>query len=293
MSSSKNCFLFILLFFFFIFSSCTKEDLLVIPDNQPPPDKTISKEIMLNYVSKSYISILGRDPSIVESNSAVTVFQSSDFSKDSREDFLSQLLNTVEFRVNNYKIARAELLNNLDTADISQEIYVLELLLTQPQYALFYDLLTYEKNRLVELKALYSEVINGTITLENMWRKCVNNKFYDDINMGSENFVVSNFQYFLLRYPTDTELAEGKKMVDGFQGVVLLQLGYNKQDFIDIVFNSTDFLEGRVRYLFRKHLFREPATEEMVEYTLLYQQSGSYALLLKNILLTDEFSGLK
>jgi hypothetical protein len=133
---------------------------------------------------------------------------------------------------------------------------------------------------------------NGTLTVEGMLRRCVNNSFYDDINMGSENFVVSNFQHFLLRYPTLSELEQGKQIVEGFEGTLLFRVGTSKNDFIDIVFNSDNFKEGMVRKLFTRYLFRSPANEELFVFTEKYKTSASYKELTKAIMVTDEYSGL-
>ncbi|MDZ7847129.1 MAG: hypothetical protein U5L96_10360 [Owenweeksia sp.] len=54
-------------------------------------------------------------------------------------------------------------------------------------------------------------------------RRIIDNPYYDDINMGTENFVVATYQNFLFRYPTGVELEEAKKMVDGFPGSLFLQ----------------------------------------------------------------------
>jgi hypothetical protein len=244
-------------------------------------------------VVKSYISTLGREPSAQENEDGESALLAAGFSKDARKLFIQNIISKEEFNQNSYKIARAELLNNFDTAEINQQLYIYNLLLNDPQYALFYDLLNNEIQRLNQLQAVPQQMANGTLSIEGMLRRCVNNSFYDDINMGSENFVVSNFQHFLLRYPTISELEQGKLMVDGFEGTLLFKVGNSKNDFIDIIFNSDNFKEGIVRKLFTRYLFRIPTNDEVFVFTEKYKSSGSYKELTKEIMTTDEYSGLK
>jgi hypothetical protein len=273
--------------------SCTKTEITEVPDNTAPPDYTIEKSVVRNYVVKAYISALGRQPSVQEKEEGENSLFAAGFSKESRANFIQSILMKEEFNQNNYKIARAELLNNFDTTEIYQRLYIYNLLLNDPQYALFYDLIHKEKQRLYELQAIPQDMANGTLTIEGMLRRCVNNSFYDDINMGSENFVVSNFQHFLLRYPTQSELEQGKLMVEGFEGTLLFRVGSSKNDFIDIVFSSDNFKEGMVRKLFARYMFRNPTQEELYVFTEKYKVSGSYKELTKEIMITDEYSGLK
>lgn len=286
--------LFIVLTFWFFLFSCKKEDnTVIVDDNTAPPDNTIAKEIIDNYVSKCYIGAIGKEPTSTEINEARNLLTQNNFNEDDRRAFIEIVLADNNFNTNIFNIARAELLNNIDTSDIQGEIDLLDFFLSQPDYAEYYDEIEKEKQRLLDFRAIPAQMANGTLSIEGMLRICVNTKFYDDINMGTENFVVSNFQNFLLRYPTNAELEQGSEIVDGFQGILFLQLGYNKQDFMDIIFNSDNFKEGRVRYLFKKYLFREPNSEEMFQFTEKYRNSNSFKSLLTEVMVTEEYAGLK
>lgn len=124
-------------------------------------------------------------------------------------------------------------------------------------------------------------------------RRLSYNSYYDFVNMGTENFVVSMFQNFFLRYPTLSELERGKKMVDGKPAVLLGKKGSSKSDFVDILFKSTDYFEGQVRKLFLRSLFREPTSEEMVFYTRSLKASRDLKALKKQVYSLDEYVGLE
>jgi hypothetical protein len=125
-----------------------------------------------------------------------------------------------------------------------------------------------------------------------MNRRCLDNNFYDEINMGSLNFVLACFQNLLLRNPTEYELEQGTRMVDGFNGVVFLQAGQSKRDFQDLFINSKDYAEGQVKILYNRFLFRLPDSEEMASLAEVYQNENDYKNLIAKILETDEYAGL-
>ena len=132
----------------------------------------------------------------------------------------------------------------------------------------------------------------GTISVIGLQQRCAYNYFYDQINMGTENFVVSMFQNFLYRYPTDDELTQSKQIVDGFEGVVFLQTGHTKDDFLTIFFGCNNFFEGQVRDLYLRYLFREPTSVEMSDKASIYKNSLDYKALQKSILASNEYAGI-
>ena len=48
--------------FFLIFSSCKKSELEQVPYNEAPADSTISNVTIENYITRTYILTLGREP---------------------------------------------------------------------------------------------------------------------------------------------------------------------------------------------------------------------------------------
>lgn len=273
--------------------SCTKTEDVFIKNNQPPTDKTIDSATVLLYVNKVYVNLIGREPIGNEKAQALAILQQNNFSIDNRKQFLTSLLNTSEYKRNLFIVANAEFLNSIDSTDVANQIYLVQLLLTQPQYAPFADMLNMEIDRMIALNKTPQDLVNGTLDYRGMLKRITDNYFYDQINMGTENFVVFTFINYLFRYPSDAELAQGKVMVDGNNATLFLQLGKSKSDFIDIFFNTSDYYEGQVRYIFKKYLFREPTSAEIPFYANPYKATGDYAEMQKNIFSTDEFAGIK
>lgn len=273
-------------------ASCSKKEDVIIPGNVPPPDHTIDSATLEIYLNKVYINILGREPINNEKADGLQILKQDNFSAANRKQFLDVVFGKPEYNRNLYNVARIEYLQNLDSTEIEYQIYLFNLLLQQPQYAPFYDALNAEVSRLNTLKAIMPDLTAGTLDHKGMLKRCVDNYFYDQINMGTENFVVSTFQNFLFRYPTTAELTNGKTMVDGLNANLFLQIGRNKNDYIRIFFDSDDYYEGQVRYIFRKYLFREPLPEEIGYYANIYKSTNDYKKLQKEFFATNEYAGL-
>lgn len=280
------------LFCILLLGSCKKDKEVIIGDNTAPPDGTVSNVLKENYVNKSYISVLGRKPTSSELAAGIAILDQNNLSVANRNQVLNDIFAKPGYNQRLYDISIATLLNNLDTAQITTFIAVFQLLLTDPQYQSQWPLIQAEKTKLENLKKSVADLNSGTISIIGLHKRCVNNYMYDQVNMGTENFVVSMFQNFLYRFPTDEELTQSKLMVDGFEGVVFLQTGTVKDDFINIFFGCNNYFEGQVRDLYLKYLFREPTSVEMSEKANIYKSSLDYKALQKAILSSDEYAGI-
>ncbi|MEL6135605.1 MAG: hypothetical protein AAFR59_19775, partial [Bacteroidota bacterium] len=161
-----------------------------------------------------------------------------------------------------------------------------------PRYADFIDLIEYEQQRLLRLKQIPFSLPTNLINRVEMHRRCVDNSIYDDINMGTQNFVLSLFEAFLGRYPTVAEETAASQMVDGVNTIFFGEEGDSKTEMIEIFFASDNYYEGAVLEIYEDFLFRSPNSIEMSEATKRYRLSGDYEALLQEILSTDAYMGL-
>jgi hypothetical protein len=274
-------------------ASCTKNEDKIIPGNTPPPDNTLPTGLKANFINKSYIGLLGREPSDLEYNEALNALNSNNFNEASRSTVISNILENDEFYTRQFEIANNEMLNGLDTFEVNDVIYTFSLLLTQPQYEPFYEQIQSELDRLILYKSIPTLLNNGQLSIQGMHRICINNYFFDQLNMGSLNFVIATYQLFLLRNPTEFEKTEGVKIIDGFTGILFLQEASSKNEYLDIFLNSNDYAEGQVKQMFNRFLFRSPNTEESVYFTQLLKQNLDFKILLVNLLKTDEYAGIE
>lgn len=288
----KNWHLPLLAILFIFVAACNKTEEIIIEDNTAPPDYTIPNIIKENYVNRAYIALLGRKPDPAEFSVAFNILDTGNVSMAARGAMLDIILGNAEFYQNQYLQAKSSMLNGIDDEEIEGEIFVLELLLTDPTYAALWDLFEYEIDRLDTLLATVSDLQSGSVPYKEMHRRMLDNAYYDQINMGSLNHVISSFQHLILRHPTEAELDQGIIMVDGFNSILFLESGSTKDDYHQILLNSGDYYEAQARDLFQRFIFREPTSDEMDHYANLYKGSDDYKMLIKEVLALDEYVGL-
>ncbi len=283
-----------LLYAFFIggIASCKKSEEVTVPNNTSPTDNTISELTKRSYINKVYISILGREPNTTELATDLSILNSGNFSAEKRNLFLENVLNKPGYAFRNWIIASNELLNGTDTADVHQFILIYTALLGNSTFQNLWPAIEVERQKLQRLYAVPGALEGDSLDIIGMHRRCVFNYFYDQINMGTSNFVTATFQNFLYRYPSDAELSNGINMVDGFNAALFFQTGNSKQDFMDIFFTSDNYFEGQVRALFLRYLFRQPSSAEMTSFAIKYKASRDYKALQKGILALDEYVGI-
>jgi len=274
-------------------SSCTKTELETIPDNIAPPDRTIEIVTIENYVTRTFILTLGREPNATEFSNSVTLLQNAGLDSASRALFLTGVFTDATYKPQVYLQNKINLLNNADTADFTAWITIFNFLLQDSTNFYLFSVLHYEIDRLTELQNAYTEFTNEIIGLDELHRRMVNNYVYDQINMGSANFVISTFQNLLNRNPTIAEQNACVSMVDGNNSALFLQTGLSKDDFLNIITHSNNYYEAQVVLLYQKYLNRVPNTQEMSLGTLKYSTTTDYTLVQKDILSSNEFIGIQ
>jgi hypothetical protein len=276
-----------------LLASCTKTEEVYVPDNIPPPDMTISEVKVENYINKVHISLLGREATDAQMTAGKDILHAHNLSADDRIAFLHSVMEDSMYLRNiidytSTLLIRAYIDSNYNNYFINRYT----LLLADTANAAFFDQLHSEIDRYRQLNALEREYMAGVIKLPEVQRRLVNNSYYDEINMGTTNFVISCFETFFFRSPTSAELLQGETMVDGFYSQLLFEEGRTKEDFLQIFFNSDSYYEGQVRDLFKRYLYREPTSEEIAYYTARYKGNTDYKDLQSIILSLNEYIGL-
>lgn len=277
--------------------SCTNDGDQIISGNVAPPDPTVSNVLKENYINRTYISLIGRKPSDQEFQEGLNILNANNASVQNRNDFLDLVMAKTEYFDRLYNLARADLLNNVDTSTFTFFINLFEQELTTETNPLIISIIQQELARLQLVRAIPSGLKNGSVSIPEMHRRCLNNNVYDEINMGTENFVVSAFQNLLSRTPTSAdgittnELESSKMMVDGFQAILFLKVGDSKDDFLDILLGSNDYFESQVVAQYNRFLFRVPTSEEMSALAIEFKASNDYQAMQKSILSLDEYLG--
>lgn len=273
--------------------SCEKTELETIDDNQAPPDQTVETVTLENYVTRAYILALGREPDSAEFIQQVNALKAANADSASRRALVDAIFSDPDYLPRLYDQNRIDLLNNVDTAEYTGWITLFSLYLQDSTYLFQWPVLQYELDRMILLRDAFGELTTGAIDVRELHRRMCNNYLYDQINMGSANFVISTFQHLIDRNPTASEQQSGVSMVDGNNAVLFLQAGASKNDYLTIVTSARNYYEAQVVLLYRKYLQRDPGTVEMTTGTDRFLSTGDYTAVQRDLLTTDEFIGIE
>lgn len=273
-------------------NSCGKTEDVLIPNNQPPPDSTINNITKENYVNRLYISVLGRKCTDEEYGEANVILVNNKLSIDSRKQVFDIVAAKPGYYERLMKIAETDFLNSADSSLFSYQMGLYQQYLGDITHQSEWAAINYEAPRLQLLIDAVADMESGETNVIGMHRRCVSNYLYDFINMGTQNFVISIYQNFFRRYPSQSELDAGVACINGHSATVFYQVADNKELYLDLFFASDNYFEGQVRDLFTRYLYREPTSEEQGYYTERYKSNQNYKSLQRDILTLDEFVGL-
>lgn len=292
--------LFILLIILSFFTACVDKETIyqddhiieVIDENDPPPYIGVTTVELNNYINKAYIDLIGREPNNSELLSTSNLLRESNISESSIEQFLDILINSEEYYNRFNDIYFGSMLNSTDELSI---IYLIDqfnnqlMFLTDPLEIQFIE---EQRDKLIALQNAKTDYQNNVIDIKGYMSRIVSNFFYDEINMGTENFVLACFESFFKRLPTESELENSKTMVNGFPSQLLLSDGATKGKFIEIMTSDDEFFQGLGIDIYIQLLARNPDSPEMGEaMNNLSQGIWTYQELQKEIIKSEEYRG--
>lgn len=297
-------FLFLILCCALLFS-CKKEA-EVYEDNTIPYYGEITTLKVENYVNRLFIDLIGREPLDEEMDLEVSILESNNLSGSARGSLVEKLMkgldptegdttynNAYHWKI--YESTKARLLEGSSDAFINGQagIFALNAL----DDSLSGNLESYTRNKIEENKLLdviKSRVLllEGEITIDEMYRRMMFNSIYDEINMNSFNFINASFDNMFYRFPTDAEFEQAYEVIEFNQpGIIFGQVAVNKQDYLNILSLSNDFEAGLVQWSYLALLGREPSTSESFQGINTFNETGLVNEIFKPILISDEYAG--
>ena len=282
------------------FAGCKKEVIeqvhqnKIVEDNEAPPYNGVSTLEIENYVNKLYIDLIGREPSDNELAADAVMLKANDLDEASRETIIDNLTGKYDYYTSYFESVSGRMLNGIDSAEMYEGLALYQALIQmayQQGDTLLAFYLEYEYGKFLDLYTATSEYASGSIDINEFYKRFIFNAYYDEINMGSTNFVLSCFENIFFRFPTVAEETQGVAMVDGSSSQVFLQDGNSKTDFIDIVTQVAEFYQGLVIASYRSFLARDPTSYEMDLLMQDLEQTGDLQEMQKYILKSKEYAG--
>lgn len=267
----------------------------VVDGNLLPYYNGVSTIKIQSYINKLYVDLIGREPTSIELNNSLEALTGSNLSLGSKDSLIDNLMNSNEFYIQLYLKTSGNMLNSTDKQAIADQInfftylynFNLQNLDTVSANALLVQ--NYNLTQLYQADSLYKL---KQIDINEYYRRFIMNYFYDEINMGAENYVKACFENLFYRLPTTNELNQGVGMVNGLNpNILFLQSGNSKGDFAFIVTHCNQFYEGLITTAYTNYLLRKPTDVEINATIQKLSLNKDYLGFLKSIVDSKEYSG--
>lgn len=279
--------LFSLLSISFLLASCGRDTF--VPVDNLPADSTITQVELENYINRTHIALLNRKPTASEFAQSLQQLDINRYDRGIRDAYITNIQDMQRSKWAVWQFLSDRILDGTDTADVywSAQWYQERVNNsgTQNEQDYWQGLLDRTNNNIATLNGWYSNDSTYDALIAWMVRMPV----YDEINMGTENFVVSIYQHFYHRYPTDHELEQASDMVDRQWALLYGANGNSKADFIKIFTAQGEFKQGIIINVFESYLNRLPTTAESDRFLDHLSNDWDYQQLQRYLLTASEF----
>lgn len=282
-----------------------RKDVEVVEDNQAPNYEGIPTVVVRNYVNRLFIDLIGREPLDVEMDADVNELESNGLSSAARAALVDRLMTSTDYIQGDssyrnayyqrqYELYKARCLEGASDAVIDQYIGMAQLSALADSLAgntASAQQAQARVQRLVDLRSSRIEYREGVIGINEVFRRVIYNDIFDEINMGSFNFVNATFDNLFLRYPSTSEFNAGYNMVEHSQPDILFGMsGQSKSDYVDIVVSSIEFHEGMIDWCYLTFQGRLPDSYETYELLGPFLSDKDLQKVQRHILTSDEYA---
>lgn len=293
--------------FSFLLSACIEPaEVIIVPDNPLPPYTGVSELIVKNFINRSYIDLIGREPLDDELERDFFFLENRDLELGAIDTFLLRLQTDTTFIEGDtsyryayswqiYSQAKARMIEGEADSELAFDIgqleqkYVKDSLLEDPLGMAFAK---QEIQNLQQVLKAFSEFRAGTIQLHEVYRRMLLNKIYDKINMGSFNFVNASFDDLFFRFPTEAEFASSFEVIEYNKSRKILGKNcQSKREYARTLTESREFHESSIQAAFLTLLGRKAHTDELFPLLSLYYEGHDYAHIQREIMKKPEYGG--
>ena len=278
--------------------ACKPEE-VYIDGNNVPNYADIPTLRVEQYVNSVFIDMLGRAATDQERGLYVSQLESAGNSIAARKNFVAQLQNASatesEFYYKLYTDLKGKYLNSSTDASVEEEFttlaYIAHYDSLQGNY-LVSQLEWIEANKVLAVLSIPDNMQNIGLAFNEACRIMMYNSIYDDLNMGTFNFVNASFDQNFFRFPTQSEFDNVYNSIEvNTSGVFFGQTISSKQDYLDVLIHSNEFFEGGVRWMYRSYLSRDASDNEVYVLLDVMKEDQGYLEVQQVIFSSDEYAG--
>lgn len=294
--------------FLLLFTACEEPaKVIVVPDNPIPPYHGVSELAVKSFVYRAYIDLIGREPLETELIRDYGYLQRRELEMGAIDTLLYRLQHDTTFISGDlsyrhayswqvYVKAKARTINGESDSEMEFDIqqleqkYVKDSLLGD-KLGMAFALKEIQKLRDVIQSSV--EFRDGQIDIQEMYRRMLLNEIYDEINMGSFNFVNASFDDLFFRFPTTAEFEAAFDVVEFNKSREILGTNcQTKQGYAEVLTESREFYEAGIQGEFLSLLGRSATDEELLSLFADYYENHDYAWLQREIMKIPEYGGL-
>jgi hypothetical protein len=285
-------------------SSCQKDE-FIERDATPLDVHRVSDIKIKNYVNRTYIDILGRNPTDIEMDSIVVDLKDNDLSAESRLRFIERIQTDSTFRQGDstyekvyyqriYDMVKAKMIEGTNDDEFYKVIgnasFSLRIARLEGDSVRVYRALeTIDRaQKVLDSKHQYRF---GEITLNEMFARMANNHVYDLININTFNFVNATFDDYFYRFPSGPEFEIGFDIIQN-NAIGFLFDGYasNKAEYTRLLTGSDEFYLGMINWTYLSLLSRSPSAQESSNIFAKLKLNGSLQEIQQIIASSDEYA---
>ncbi len=286
--------------------ACKKPEQEIISGNTIPTYTGTPTLLVENYVNRLFIDLIGREPTDAEMQTCVSELENASLSQQSRIQLVQRLMFSTQFIPADTSYAhayyqkyytdnKARFLEGVAENDLTLEYTVFRnnaVMDSLNGNLLAYEIQMAEAQKVWNVIQSKKQLRLGEIDCVEMCRRMSFNSIYDDLNMGSFNYINSCFDHLLFRYPTTAEFVMSEPAVESSLSGQLFGITIsNKLEFLNALLLSQEYYEGMIRWVYLSLLSREPTSAEV--YTLVQDVMISRDIkpIQQRILISAEYAG--
>ncbi len=299
-------------FLLFIVSCKKEKEVVTFTNNDIPAYEELPTLLVENYVNRVFIDLIGREPTDIEMNTEVTALESNHLSAGSRNSLIDKLMSSTVFIEGDSSYAqaysqkyyddnKARFLEGMSEVDVIYQYLLYDGISQQDSAAgnmLASELNRQVSNQVKDVILSRKQFQLGQITSREMCRRMCRNVMYDDLHMGSFNFINATFDDLFFRFPTEFELDEAFPPIEqvpddqlNLSGYLFGQVFSDKAGYLEALTSSEEFSEGMIRWAYLALLSREPTSAEVYSQLSVFNAGYNIRAVQKSILTTDEYAG--
>lgn len=296
---------FLLIVLLSLFSSCQKTEEKTFPNNDPLSPHRVPTIKVESYVNRLFIDLVGRSALEAELAFETEILKEAALSEKARRDLIIKLQTNqdpvigdssynVAYHQRLYDIMKSRMCEGAADGEFTRYVGLANFALKVARLEgdsirVFQALEQIERNQSV-VDGQY-ELRKGTITINQLFARLMNNNVYDNINMNTFNFVNASFDDLFFRFPSKAEFDIAFNIIDkNVPGGLLGGFASNKSEYCQLLTESDEFYEGLIRWAYISLLAREATTQNIVNHFGKLINHKDFKILQQDILVTDEYA---